>query len=67
MAADIDDFAGNCDLANAPVRETMGVRWESHLHGEVFPIREARNAHVTPIKVASELKCMKIHHSTGSC
>ncbi len=59
LAADMDDFAGDGTTASVTVRETMDVRWEHRHHGVQFPIREAKNAFITPMKVAEELKCMK--------
>jgi len=63
LVADCEDFAGDGSTARVAVRETMDVRWEHHHHGVRFPVREAKDAHITPMKVAEELRCMK-HFTT---
>ena len=57
--ADVDSFSGDGSTASIHIIETMDVKWEAHLHGVKFPVRETRDSATTPIRVAEELKLLR--------
>ena len=63
LVADCEDFAGDGSTARVAIRETMDVRWEHRHHGVRFPLREAKDAFVTPMKVADELRLHETLHN----